>query len=178
MLNEALCFVSSFVVADRLVLRNRQLLVAVKTLVVIVENREKNIPNRLNNMTRVDPIIAVKDIEASAKWYQQVFGFRNDHGGKDFAVLKSEDDKIILCLHKWGEHSHPPLTDQSIKAGNGLLLYFRTDNMENIRKNIDEVGTKIEEEIHQNLNSLRREFSFRDIDGYYLTISEFHKYEG
>jgi len=27
-LNEALCFVSSFVVADRLVLRNRQLLVA------------------------------------------------------------------------------------------------------------------------------------------------------
>jgi hypothetical protein len=29
-LNEALCFVSSFVVADSLVLRNRQLLVAAK----------------------------------------------------------------------------------------------------------------------------------------------------
>jgi len=31
-LNEALCFVSSFVVADSFVLRNRQLLVAGKTL--------------------------------------------------------------------------------------------------------------------------------------------------
>jgi predicted enzyme related to lactoylglutathione lyase len=129
-------------------------------------------------MTRIDPIIAVKDVEASAKWYQQVFGFKNAHGGKDFAVLKSEDDEIILCLHMWGEHSHPSLTDQSIKAGNGLLLYFRTDNMETLRKNVDEVGTKIEEEIHQNRNSLRKEFSLRDLDGYYLTITEFHKYEG
>jgi hypothetical protein len=33
-LNEALCFVSSFVVADNLVLRNRQLLVAAKRQVV------------------------------------------------------------------------------------------------------------------------------------------------
>jgi len=32
-LNEALCFVSSFVVADSLVLRNRQLLVAAKRYV-------------------------------------------------------------------------------------------------------------------------------------------------
>lgn len=129
-------------------------------------------------MIRVDSIIAVKDIEASAKWYQQVFGFQNAHGGKDFAVLKSEDDEIILCLHKWGEHSHPSLTDQSKTAGNGLLLYFRTDNMETIRKNVNKVGFKVEEEVHQNLNSLRKEFSLRDLDGYYLTITEFHNYEG
>ncbi|MEO8759898.1 MAG: VOC family protein [Bacteroidia bacterium] len=129
-------------------------------------------------MTRLDPIIAVKDIEASAKWYQQVFGFQNAHGGKDFAVLKSEDDEIILCLHKWGEHRHPSLTDQSIKPGNGLLLYFRTDNIEAIRKNVDEIGAKVEEEVRQNQNSLKKEFSLRDLDGYYLTITEFHKYEG
>jgi predicted enzyme related to lactoylglutathione lyase len=129
-------------------------------------------------MTRVDPIIAVKDIEASAKWYQQVFGFQNTHGGKDFAILKSEDDEIILCLHKWGEHSHPSLTNQNISAGNGLLLYFRTDHMETIRKNVDKIGFIVEEEIHQNRNSLRKEFSLRDLDGYYLTITEFHNYEG
>ncbi len=35
-LNEALCFVFSFVVADSFRLRNRQLLVAVKTLAVII----------------------------------------------------------------------------------------------------------------------------------------------
>ncbi len=129
-------------------------------------------------MTRIDPIIAVKNVEASVKWYHQVFGFKNVHGGKDFAVLKAEDDEIILCLHKWGEHNHPSMTDQSVTPGNGLILYFRTDNMEIIRKNIDKVDCVIEEEVHLNQNSLRKEFSFRDLDGYYLTISEFHKYEG
>ncbi|HMJ48873.1 MAG TPA: VOC family protein, partial [Ferruginibacter sp.] len=65
-------------------------------------------------MTKIDPIIAVKDVEASSKWYQKIFGFERTHGGNDFAVLVSEDDEIILCLHKWGEHSHPTLTKPSI----------------------------------------------------------------
>lgn len=129
-------------------------------------------------MTIIDPILAVKDVEISAKWYQDIFGFSNAHGGKDFAVLKSENDQIILCLHKWGEHNHPSLSDSGITAGNGLLLYFRTDNMENIRKNVDKAGCVIEEEIHLNPNSLKKEFSLRDPDGYFLTITEFHQYEG
>lgn len=129
-------------------------------------------------MTLIDPIVAVKDVEASAKWYQQIFGFKNAHGGENFAVLKSEEGEVVLCLHKWGAHSHPTLTDQSIPAGNGLLLYFRTQHMETIRKNADKFGAKVEEEVHQNQNSLRKEFSLRDPDGYYLIITEFHQYEG
>jgi len=38
-LNEALCFVSSFVVADNFVLRNRQLLVAAKRCVQVFQGR-------------------------------------------------------------------------------------------------------------------------------------------
>ena len=129
-------------------------------------------------MTKLDPIIAVKDVEASSNWYQQVFGFKNIHGGKNFAVLATEENDIILCLHKWGEHEHPPLADQTIMAGNGLLLYFRTNDMKAIRRKIDEVGSLIAEEVHLNPNSLRKEFSFRDPDGYFLTVTEFHIYEG
>lgn len=129
-------------------------------------------------MTKIDPIIAVKDVEASARWYEQIFGFRKAHGGKEFAVLKSETDETILCLHKWGEHNHPTLHDQSTAAGNGLLLYFRTDNMDSIRKNVEKAGWPIEQEIHLNPNSLQEEFSFRDLDGYFLTVTAFHDYEG
>jgi catechol 2,3-dioxygenase-like lactoylglutathione lyase family enzyme len=129
-------------------------------------------------MTRLDPIIAVKDIEASSEWYQKIFGLRNDHGGDHFSVLVSEDNEIILCLHKWGEHNHPTMTNPPIKPGNGLLLYFRTENMNNIYQNALKAGCIIEEDIHLNANSLRKEFSFRDPDGYFLTVSEFHKYEG
>jgi catechol 2,3-dioxygenase-like lactoylglutathione lyase family enzyme len=129
-------------------------------------------------MTRLDPIIAVKDIEASSKWYQKIFELRNNHGGDHFSVLISDDNEIILCLHKWQEHNHPTMTNPSITPGNGLLLYFRTENMIDIYQNAIEAGCEIEEGIHLNPNSLRKEFSFRDPDGYFLTVTEFHKYEG
>lgn len=129
-------------------------------------------------MTKLDPIIAVKDVDASGKWYQQIFGFKNvSPAGHNFAVLKSETNEIIFCLHKWNLHDHPTFNDQSIIAGNGFMLYFRTENMEAIKKNLDKMGWIIEEEIHLNENSLRKEFAFRDPDGYFLTVSEFHEYE-
>ncbi|MER3499669.1 MAG: glyoxalase [Chitinophagaceae bacterium] len=129
-------------------------------------------------MTKLDPIIAVRDIKATSKWYQKIFGFRNNHGGDHFSVLVSDDDEIILCLHKWEEHNHPTMTNPSITPENGLLLYFRTENMNNIYQNLLKAGCAIEEDIHLNKNSLRKEFSFRDPDGYLLTVTEFHKYEG
>ena len=129
-------------------------------------------------MIKLDPIIAVKDVEVSSKWYLQVFGFRKSHGGNEFAVLVSKDDEILLCLHKWGEHHHPTMTDPMITPGNGLILYFRTEDLNSVRQNVDKIGATIEEYIHVNPNSLKKEFSIKDPDGYYLTITEFHKYEG
>ena len=133
---------------------------------------------KLRIMTRLDPMIAVKDVEASAAWYKEIFNFKNDHGGKHFSVLVSDDNEIVLCLHKWEEHNHPTMKDPEIRPGNGLLLYFRTDAMNIIYQNALKAGCAIEEEIHLNKNSLRKEFSFRDPDGYFLTVTEFHKYEG
>jgi predicted enzyme related to lactoylglutathione lyase len=129
-------------------------------------------------MTKIDPIIAVKDVEASSEWYQQVFGFRRTHGGRErFAVLVSENDEILLCLHKWGEHHHPTMATPGITPGNGLILYFRTENIDGIRQNVEKTGSIVEEDIHLNPNSLKKEFSLRDPDEYYLTITEFHEYE-
>ena len=130
-------------------------------------------------MTQVDPIIAVKDVEASSKWYQSVFGCRRNQGGHDyFATLVGENDEILICLHKWGEHEHPTMKNPNIAAGNGLILYFRTANMIAIRQNVEKIGYSVEEDIHLNPNSRKKEFSLRDLDGYYLTITEFHKYDG
>jgi predicted enzyme related to lactoylglutathione lyase len=128
-------------------------------------------------MTKIDPIIAVKDIEISSKWYQSVFNCRSMHGGKEFDILVSENDEILICLHKWGEHGHPTMTNPNITPGNGLILYFRTENLNDTRQNVEKLGCTIEEDIHVNPNSTKKEFSLRDPDGYYLTITEFHKYD-
>ncbi len=129
-------------------------------------------------MTKIDPIIAVNDVERSTEWYRQIFGFTRDHGGDDFAVMLSENSEIVLCLHKWGEHGHPTMQNEKLSHGNGLILYFRTDKINEIRKNVGELGWGIEEDIHTNPNSKKQEFSMRDPDGYYISVTEFHKYEG
>ena len=129
-------------------------------------------------MIRVDPIIAVRDLKASSKWYQKILGFRDHHDSDHFAVLVSDDNEIALCLHPWGAHEHPTMTNPNITTGNGLILYFRTDNMNSVYDNALKAGCAIEEDIHLNPNSRRKEFSLRDPDGYFLTVTEFHKYEG
>ncbi len=129
-------------------------------------------------MIKSDPIIAVKDVEASSQWYQRVFDCKSIHDGDEFAVLEDQNGEVIICLHKWGEHEHPTMMNQSIMPGNGLILYFRTDRLDHIRENVRKMGNHIEEDIHQNPNSLKMEFSIKDPDGYYLTITEFHNYSG
>ena len=53
-------------------------------------------------MTKIDPIIAVKDVEKSAKWYENIFGCKRKHGGDEFAVLVSENEEV-LCAFINGE---------------------------------------------------------------------------
>ncbi len=129
-------------------------------------------------MIKTDPIIAVNDVEQSSKWYKMLLGCESLHGGSTFDILVDERKEVMFCLHKWGEHEHPTLVDQGITPGNGLILYLRTNMMEAIRENAEMMACDIEEDIHINPNSGKREFSLRDPDGYYLTISEYHDYEG
>ena len=129
-------------------------------------------------MIKTDPIIAVNDVERSSKWYQSLLGCKSIHGGNEFDILADENNNVILCLHKWGEHEHPTMINQKITPGNGLLLYFRTNKMGTIRKNAEKIGGEMEEEIRINPNTGKKEFSLRDPDGYYLTITAYHDYEG
>jgi uncharacterized glyoxalase superfamily protein PhnB len=129
-------------------------------------------------MTKIDPIIAVKDVSASAGWYESIFECRRNHGGDDFAVLISEKNEVLICLHQWGRHEHQTMMNPDITPGNGLILYLKTDNMNYIRENVAKTGWPVEEDIHLNINSNKMEFSFRDPDGYYWIITEFHNYEG
>ena len=129
-------------------------------------------------MIKIDPIIAVKNVEESSRWYQRIFSCKSLHGGKNFDILTNDKGEVLLCLHQWENDGHPTMMDPGIKPGNGLILYMRTDNMEIIRHNVEKESVIIIEEIHLNENSLRKEFSIKDPDGYYITVSEFHIYEG
>ena len=124
---------------------------------------------------KLDPIIAVEDVEASSSWYQTVFGCQSRHGGKTFDVLVVQEE-VVICLHQWGAHEHPTMVNTSATPGNGLILYFRTDKMDQVLKNAEKIGASIESEVYINTNTRQREFALRDPDGYYIIVSEFHGY--
>lgn len=120
-------------------------------------------------MIKTEPIIAVKNVEASSKWYQSLLGCSSGHGGEVFEILVDQNGVQILSLHLWGEHDHPTFTTPA-NAGNGLILYFLVEDLALIWENAVKLGASVEKEPSLNANSGRREFSIRDLDNYYISI--------
>lgn len=123
-------------------------------------------------MKRTWTIIGVSDVPASFKWYQSLFGQVETHPGHDhFGQILDTDGTVLLCLHRWGAHEHPSLMSPAASTGNGLLLFFRVDDYEMALERARALVERLEGEPHLNPNTQTREFSVRDPDGYYLTIS-------
>ena len=124
-------------------------------------------------MKRTWTIIGVSDVPASFKWYQAIFGQPETPPGHDhFGQILDTDGTVLLCLHQWGAHEHPSLmSPDEAPPGNGLLLFFRVDDFDMALKRARAIVTRLEEEPHVNPNTRTKEFSLRDPDGYYVTIS-------
>lgn len=122
-------------------------------------------------MVRTETIIAVKNVPESSEFYQKLLGCKSEHRGETFEILTSENT-IVLCLHKWGDHEHPTMLNAEKGIGNGLILFFRVDNLQQVLETVKRLKVNIEKEIHYNENSLKNQFTLRDLDGYYLIVSE------
>jgi len=124
-------------------------------------------------MKRTWTIIGVNDVPRSFKWYQSLFGQRPTRPAHaDFGQLLDSDGTVLLCLHQWGVEEHPSLMNPGDGTpGNGLLLFFRVDDYEKALRRARVLVAQLEEEPHVNPNTRTKEFSLRDPDGYYVTIS-------
>jgi catechol 2,3-dioxygenase-like lactoylglutathione lyase family enzyme len=123
-------------------------------------------------MIRLETIIAVKDVAKSSRWYQNLLDLKGKHGGNNFEMLANKKGEVILCLHCWGEHDHPTMKDPSNSVGNGLILYFKVSELIKVWNRARQLNLDIEQEPHLNNNSGQKQFTMRDLDNYYLIISE------
>jgi catechol 2,3-dioxygenase-like lactoylglutathione lyase family enzyme len=124
-------------------------------------------------MKRTWTILGVNDVRSSCQWYQTLFGQPETapaHG--HFVQILDSDGTVLLCLHAWGAHEHPSLlSPDPATPGNGLLLFFRVDDFDLALQRARGLVPRFEEEPHLNPNTRTEEFSLRDPDGYYVTIS-------
>ena len=124
-------------------------------------------------MKRTWTVIGVKDVASSFKWYQSLFGLPETRPGHDYwGQILDSDGTVLVCLHQWGAHDHPSLASpDTATPGNGLLLFFRVDDFNMALKRARTLVSRFEEDPHVNPNTQSMEFSLRDPDGYFVTIS-------
>ena len=127
-------------------------------------------------MRRLWTIIGVQDVPASFRWYQSLFGQPlGSPAHPDFGQILDADGTVLLCLHEWDAdepRGHASLTSPKNGApGNGLLLFFRVDDFDAALQRARTLVPRLDEDPHLNPNTGTMEFSVRDLDGYYVTIS-------
>lgn len=117
-------------------------------------------------------VIGVRDVARSFEWYQSLLGLPLTQPAHDYFGTIETGGNVLLCLHRWGDHEHPPLaTPDRAEPGNGLLLFFRVDDFDHALSRARALVNALAEDPHLNANTGTKEFALRDPDGYYVMVS-------
>lgn len=126
---------------------------------------------------RPQPLIAVKNVEASSLWYQRLLNCRSAHGGPEYERLVS-NEALVLQLHSFEvQHHHGRIGDPDDKPyGNGVLLWFEIDDFDAAMARAAEMNAEIVKPAHRNPPSgdggpNHWECWFRDPDGYTVVLA-------
>ncbi|GAA1561480.1 hypothetical protein GCM10009804_17860 [Kribbella hippodromi] len=116
-------------------------------------------------------MIAVSDVEKSSAWYQRVLGAVSAHGGPEYERL-NVDGALVLQLHNLDVgHHHGTFGDPAHPLGNGVLVWFETDDLPAAAARARGAGATVEKDIHLNPNAEHDELWLRDLDGYLVVLS-------
>ncbi|TDD26688.1 VOC family protein [Kribbella turkmenica] len=120
---------------------------------------------------RPQPLIAVSDVEKSSAWYCAVLGAVSAHGGPEYERLVV-DDVLVLQLHNLDvDHHHGSFGDPAHPLGNGVAIWFETDDLDAAAERARTLGSTVQTEIHHNPNADHHELWLRDPDGYLVVLA-------
>jgi catechol 2,3-dioxygenase-like lactoylglutathione lyase family enzyme len=121
---------------------------------------------------RPQPLIAVTNVPAASRWYQQILGAQSGHGGDEYERLLV-DGTLILQLHRVDvEHHHGSLVDAEQPLGNGVAVWFEVDDFDALVARSRQAAAQVQLDVHVNPNAGHREIWLRDLDGYLVVFAE------
>jgi catechol 2,3-dioxygenase-like lactoylglutathione lyase family enzyme len=128
------------------------------------------------NRARVhsQPLIAVRDVRASSRWYQRLLGSDSlpDHPHRDVYDRVFSNNDLILQLHAWDEEDHPNLVGANAAPhGHGVLLWFEVEDFDAVAANARALHAELILEPHFNPAPKHREMWLRDPDGYVVVVA-------
>jgi catechol 2,3-dioxygenase-like lactoylglutathione lyase family enzyme len=126
---------------------------------------------------RAQPLIAVRDVEASSRWYQTLLACDSGHGGPVYERLE-RDGVLVLQLHRFeSDHDHGRIGDPDDRPyGNGVLLWFEISEFEAAMTRLAGIQAEIvrprcRNPADGNGGPNQWECWLRDPDGYTVVIS-------
>ena len=129
---------------------------------------------RMAVSVEAQPLIAVRDVRASSRWYGTLFAADSlpDHRHRDFYDRVFSSGRLILQLHAWDEERHPNLVNaNAAPPGHGVLLWFQVTDFDSTVDRARELKAEIILEPQVNPAPQHREIWLRDPDGYVLVIA-------
>jgi hypothetical protein len=120
---------------------------------------------------RPQPLIALADVEAGSRWFQNVLELTSGHGGPDYEMLM-DGEQLVAQLHNWEADEHPHLGDpDDASRGNGVLLWFATDDFDAVLGRVHRTDTLILDGPLVNRNAKHREVWMRGPEGYVVVVA-------
>ena len=134
----------------------------------------KTKPVTPRSCTRPQPLIAVRDVRASSRWYQRLLELTAlpEHPHRDGYDRLFSDDRLILQLHAWDVEDHPNLVNTNAAPhGHGVLLWFEVNDFDAAVERARSLHAEVIDEPHVNPNAGHNEIWLRDPDGYVVVIA-------
>lgn len=123
---------------------------------------------------KLRPMLQVRDVAASSRWYQASLGLRSGHGGDEFEMLFAGDD-FVLQLHRLDAHEHGILQGSPDDArGAGVSLWFEAPDRAAFDAVVEQAraaGASILEEPNWNPLAHHHEATLVDPDGYIVMVN-------
>jgi len=123
------------------------------------------------------PLIAVRDVLRSTRWYCSLLGLQplgesvEDTHGNVYNRLFL-DEQLVLQLHAWEDEEHPNLMDENdSQHGHGVLLWFAVEDFDAVVARARKLKAEVVEEPHVNAAARHHEMWLRDPDGYLVVVA-------
>ena len=110
----------------------------------------------MNQSVRPQPLIAVRDVPASARWYATLLGATrtSEQMASDHAHIYDRlliDGTLVLQLHAWNVEDHPNIVDpDGGRNGHGVLLWFELDDFDGGVERARSLNADVVEDVHVN----------------------------
>ena len=119
----------------------------------------------------VQPLLVVRDVEASSRFYCDLLGLESGHGGDEYEQLLL-DGELVMQLHDdRPDENHDPLLDRAQPVGNGVVVWFEVDDFDAAVDGVRDMDPRVDSEVRDNPNAQQREVWLRDLDGYRVVVA-------